>query len=187
MKSIFLLLPVLLVLSTTRASLAQNAPWTAKLILQHPDGTQDTAYFGCADGGGIGYQQGLDEIDTTIGAHISLLGYDGDVQQQFNPSHSCGNLRTNIQDFYTGVHNFYFYTYSDSLPPWTTAPGQVKLLWDTMDFINGSPNFPIYDVLVYSNGGYLGAIDQTGSGIYHMGLNFPFNSGRYLRVYAVVM
>jgi hypothetical protein len=69
-KDILSLILLFLVSTTLNA---QQPPWTAKFIVEHPSGLKDTVWFGCDINGEEGYQTNLDIIKTTFTTPIKIL------------------------------------------------------------------------------------------------------------------
>jgi hypothetical protein len=102
-----------------------QAPWRAKLFVHFLDSNNqmvtDTVWFGCDSLGDIGYQAGLDVIDTSMQRN-KVYSSDNLVKSQFNTD--CANLKTNIQAFVPRSSTFLFYALGNP----------VSISWDTSDF-----------------------------------------------------
>lgn len=177
MKPLALLLLFGLLLSQ---NVTAQKPWRAKLFVHFLDSNNqivtDTVWFGADSLGDIGYQPGLDVIDTAI-TRYKVLGVDSIVQLEYNTG--CLNLKQNIQHIKKGNIDFKLY-----------ALGRVVAIsWDTLDFIYKSDtNYWLTSAYLISNNAYLGAIDMTTPisicGLVDASGNFKFNSKDSIPVYS---
>jgi hypothetical protein len=133
--------------------IAQN-PWTGKLYLHFLDSNNaaltDTIWFGCDSLGGVGYQSGLDKIDTTVTAN-KAIGSDSQIRTAFNTG--CVNVKQNVLGFaLNNVVRFPFYSFGKI----------VGISWDTLDFVYPTTDDTTYkfrSIILKSTNAFLFAID----------------------------
>lgn len=77
-SKVFQFFIVIILISITGVVKGQedSSHWEADLIVRHPSGNRDTLTFGVDVDGGVGYQNGLDEIDTNFTTPISIRSHD---------------------------------------------------------------------------------------------------------------
>lgn len=85
------LLFLIALISSNLVSAQDLSPWNSYFIVS-AKGYTDTVWFGCDTAGGIGYQEGLDILDTSDFAKpIKIISYDSIIQQELGTG-TCGNL-----------------------------------------------------------------------------------------------
>jgi hypothetical protein len=128
-----------------------QAPWRAKLFVHFLDSNNtivtDTVWFGCDSLGDIGFQQGLDVIDTGLKWN-KVYSADDIVKSQFNTD--CGNLKTNIREFKKDI-SFFFYAIGNP----------IAISWDTLDYYYRDSVFPLVYIELESLSGYLNTLDAV--------------------------
>jgi hypothetical protein len=178
--SLVLFLPCLL--------LAQKPQWKSKFTVHHPiSGMSDTIWIGCDENGALGYQAGLDVLDTGP-AKMPIFIRVGDpvVKSQLNTD--CSNLKTSILNFDTFVE-WLVYVYSDSFPPYPfpDAPDSIhnaiSVTWDTIEFVYSHNSYYLADIILYNLNGYFSAeIDGTYFPIYQRNKAYLFKNNAYIEL-----
>ncbi len=134
-------------------SIKAQTPWRAKLFIHFRDSATyrivtDTIRFGADQQGNIGFQSGLDILDTSIKAN-HVYSADDMVKSQFNTD--CANLKCNIHGFVLKESSFQFYCAGDP----------VSMSWDTMDFKYFDSVYRISSINIVPKNGYVNHIDQS--------------------------
>ncbi len=167
---------ILRLLLTAHQAIAQPdlSPWTAKVVVTHPNGIDtDTVWFGADTAGAFGYQPGLDVIDTNLRAPIRILAFDQVVEDSFGFG-TCANLSRDIKGFKTGWVEYAFYVLSDTSS--SSFGGMARIGWDSTDFMFQNDSFSLDEATLRSEYGYLEVID--GNRIDISGIRF-FDSTRF--------
>lgn len=130
-----------------------QAPWRAKLFVHFLDSSNqivtDTVWFGCDSLGAIGFQPGLDLMETNLQWN-KVYGSDDLIKTQFNTD--CGNLKTNVIGFKSNYSTFSF----------VATGNPISISWDTLDYIyQPDSQFRLSSILIRSKSGYIRAYDLT--------------------------
>jgi hypothetical protein len=172
-----LLLGLFLLISITAVA---QAPWRAKLFVHFKDSNNkiitDTVWFGCDSLGDIGYQAGLDIIDTNL-HYNHVYSADNIIKKQYGTD--CANLKTNIIGFKKKISLFRFFAFGQP----------ISISWDTMDFRYFDTAYRLSSIDIIALNGYIHALDGGSWGIasdsyitignkyYYQGFNFnPIDS-----------
>jgi hypothetical protein len=160
-----LLLGFFLVSITTFA----QAPWRAKLFVHFKDSNNnivtDTVWFGCDSLGDMGYQAGLDIIDTNL-QYNHIYSTDNIIKTQYGTD--CANLKTNIIGFKKKESSFTFYAIGNP----------ISMSWDTMDFRYFDSTYRLSLIEIRPVNGYVNGID----GLYYTIAqdNYYIIGGKYI-------
>ena len=126
-------------------------PWRAKLFVHFLDSNNqivtDTVWFGADSLGDVGYQLGLDVIDTNVQWN-KVYSSDELIKVQYNTD--CANLKTNIIKFEKGNKSFKFF--ASGYP--------IALSWDSIDFKYNDSIFKITYLELTSFNGYIFGTDR---------------------------
>jgi hypothetical protein len=148
-----LLLGVFLLIGLTTFA---QAPWRAKVFVHFKDSNNkivtDTVWFGCDSLGDVGYQPGLDVIDTNLQWN-HVYSVDNIIKTQYNTD--CANLKRNIIGFKKKQSSFRFYAIGNP----------VSMSWDTMDFRYFDSTYRLSNIDISAINGYVHALDGKGWGI----------------------
>lgn len=149
---------LILVLSNSVA-LGQLDPWKAKIMLHNPTTNQvDTLWIGCDEGGGYGFQEGFDMMDTSLKS-FSVYSDDSTIT-----SPQCFNLKEDCRNFINGSIYFNVQIIDTTPQPWNEYD-YIKI--DTNDFKFDNDYFKItYVYLQVISGGYLEGVDIFETYIY---------------------
>jgi hypothetical protein len=161
----------LLAFFTSLSSIIAQNPWTGKLYLHFLDSNNaaltDTIWFGCDSLGGVGYQSGLDKIDTTVTAN-KAIGSDSQIRTAFNTG--CGNVKQNVLGFaLNNVVRFPFYSFGKI----------VGISWDTLDFVfptTVDTTYKFRSIILKSTNAFLFAIDAYDFVLYNYYRSSGFQS-----------
>lgn len=142
----------LIVVFTLIVNVSNAQPaWRAKLFLHFLDSNNkivtDTVWFGCDSLGDIGYQPGLDRIDTNL-KYNHVYSSDDLIKTQYKTP--CANLKQNIIGYHKGESTFKFYAVGNP----------VSISWDTMDFKYFDTTYRLNYVAIKSINGDIRSIDQ---------------------------
>jgi hypothetical protein len=161
-----LLLGVFLLIGLTTFA---QAPWRAKLFVHFKDSNNkivtDTVWLGCDSLGDVGYQPGLDVIDTNLQWN-HVYSADNMVKTQYNTD--CANLKRNIIGFKKKQSSFGFYAIGNP----------VSMSWDTMDFRYFDSTYRLSLIEIRPVNGYVNGID----GLYYTIAqdNYYLIGGKYI-------
>lgn len=165
MKIIILCLSMFYVFGLCSSLSAQsNFDWYTTIVAHHPSGQLDTAIIGVDISGGIGYQAGLDKIDTSFNYPISIRSYDTVVANQFG---TCpANMHTDIRSISKKIV-FPLYIKSDSFPSPEFLQNQYAIdsvtgiYYDTSQLYYNDGKWELTRVQFFSFGGYIDDMDGT--------------------------
>lgn len=143
-------------------------PWNAKVMLHNPNtGEMDTVWIGCDENGAIGFQEGLDIIDTLLVNNLGIWSDDTIVNSD------CFNLKKDIRDFITGNKYFDLQLIDSNIG---FVPDYIKIDSNEFKFDDGINTITFAYVKVLE-GGYVMAPDVETWGIFYGAdtINFPNN------------
>lgn len=165
MKIIILCLSMFYIFGLCSSLSAQSSfDWYTTIVAHHPSGQLDTAIIGVDISGGIGYQAGLDKIDTSFNYPISIRSYDTVVASQFS---TCpANMQTDIRSIRKQLV-FPLYIKSDSFPSPEFLQNQYAIdsvtgiYYDTSQLYYNDGKWELTRVQFFSFGGYIDDMDGT--------------------------
>jgi hypothetical protein len=165
MKILKFLIPLIVFAYSVNA----QAPWRAKLFVHFKDSTNkivtDTVWFGCDSLGDVGFQPGLDIIDTNL-KYNHVYASDDLVKARFNAD--CANLKKNIHGFRKKESSFKFYAIGNP----------ISMSWDTMDFKYFDSTYRLSYIEIKPQNGYVNGID--GKFYVIAGDNYYLINGQYV-------
>lgn len=160
------------------------SPWNTSFVVS-AGGYSDTVWFGCDTGGGVGYQEGLDILDTsTFNKPLKIVMYDSIVQKELGTG-TCGNLKRNIKSFketktrydnnpiggyyensFQTEFNFYVLLDADVIDTTSRGGGLYSTLgtitWDKSEFSFENDSFEItHGMIILNNGWFINTLGQT--------------------------